>query len=62
MLLIILFVRPEIPTKTPQWGAADAEIKAPSDENKKLKGSPFKALSRALSPACYAYCQGFLPS
>ena len=28
---------------TPQWGAADAEIKVPSDENTVLKGSPFKA-------------------
>ena len=28
--------------KSPQWGAADAEIKVPSDENTELKGSPFK--------------------
>ena len=28
---------------TPQWGAEDAEIKVPSDENIELKGSPFKA-------------------
>ena len=27
----------------PQTGAADAEIKVPSDENTELKGSPFKA-------------------
>ena len=26
----------------PQWGAADAEIKVPSDENTELKGSPLK--------------------
>ena len=26
----------------PQWGAADAEIKVPSDENTKRKGFPFK--------------------
>ena len=30
----------------PQWGAADAEIKVPSDENTELKRSPFKAWSR----------------
>ena len=46
----------------PQWGAADAEIKVPSDENTELKGSPFKAWSRSVySHTCYAYCQGFLP-
>ena len=28
---------------TPQWGAADAEIKVPSGENTELKRSPFKA-------------------
>ena len=27
---------------TPQWGAADAEIKVPSVENTELKGSPLK--------------------
>ena len=27
----------------PQWGAATAEIKVPSDENTELKGSPLKA-------------------
>ena len=26
----------------PQWGAADAEIKVPSDENTELNGSPLK--------------------
>ena len=31
------------PRNTPQWGAADAEIKVPSDENTDLKGSRFKA-------------------
>ena len=46
---------------TPQWGAADAEIKAPSDENTELKRSPYKAWSRSVySHTCYAYCQGFL--
>ena len=45
-----------------QWGAADAEIKVPSDENTELKGSPFKAWSRSVyCHACYAYCQEFLP-
>ena len=27
---------------TSQWGAADAEIKVPSDENTELTGFPFK--------------------
>ena len=46
---------------TPQWGAADAEIKVPSGENTELKRSPFKAWSKsAYSHTCYAYCQGFL--
>ena len=45
----------------PQWGAADAEIKVPSDENTEHKDSPFKAWSKSVySHACYAYCQGFL--
>ena len=26
----------------PQWGAADVEIKVPSDENTELKSAPFK--------------------
>ena len=48
--------------KTPQWGAADAEIKVPSGENTELKRSPFIAWSRSvLSHTCYTYCQGFLP-
>ena len=43
-----------------QWGAADAEIKVPSDENKELKCSPFKTQSRSVySLTCQAYCQGF---
>ena len=33
---------------TPQWGAADAEIKVPSGENTELKRSPFKAWSRSI--------------
>ena len=46
----------------PQWGAADAEIKVPSDENTELKSSPFKVWSRSVySHTCYAYCQEFLP-
>ena len=46
---------------TPQWGATDAEIKVPSDENTELKRSLFGAWSRSVySHACYAYCQGFL--
>ena len=51
----------DIPT-TPWWGAVDAEIKVPSDENTELKCSPFKAWSRSVySHTCYAYCQGLLP-
>ena len=47
--------------ETPQWGAADAEMKVPSGENTELKRSPFKAWSRSIySHYCYAYCQGFL--
>ena len=47
---------------SPQWGAADAEIKIPSVENTELEGSPFKAWGRLVySRTCYAYCQGFLP-
>ena len=39
-----------------QWGAEDAEIKVPSDENTALKRSPFKAWSRSVySHTCYAY-------
>ena len=34
---------------TPQWGAADAEIKVPSGENTELKRSPFHAWSRSVS-------------
>ena len=46
---------------SPQWGAADAEIKVPSGENTELKRSAFKAWSRSVySHTCYAYCQGFL--
>ena len=47
---------------SPQWGAADAEIKVPSGENTELKRSPFQAWSRSVySYTCYAYCQGVLP-
>ena len=39
----------------PQWGAADAEIKAPSGENTELNRSPFQAWSRSVySQTCYA--------
>ena len=52
-----------LPFATPQWGAADAEMKVPSGENTELKRSPFKVWSRSVySHTCYAYCQGFLPS
>ena len=47
--------------ESPQWGAADAEIKVPSGENTELKRSPFQAWSKSIySHACYAYCHGFL--
>ena len=49
-------------TWPPQWGAADAEIKVPFDENTELKRSPFKVWSRSVhSHTCYAYWQEFLP-
>ena len=48
-------------SQAPQWGAADAEIKVPSDENTEFKGFLFKAWSRsAYCHACCAYCQGFI--
>ena len=31
---------------SPQWGAADAEVKVPSGENTELKRSPFKVWGR----------------
>ena len=34
--------------RTPQWGAADAEIEVPSGENTDLKRSPFEAWSRSV--------------
>ena len=47
---------------TPQWGAANAEVKGPSGESAELKRSPFKAWSRsAYSHICNVYCQKFLP-
>ena len=40
---------------TPQWGAADAEIKVPSVENTEFKGSPFKGWCRSVyNHTCYA--------
>ena len=46
---------------SPQWGAADAEIKVPSGKKTELKRPPFKAWSRSVySHTCYAYCQGCL--
>ena len=57
----MVFVVP-YPCATPQWGAADTEIKFPSGENTELKRFPFKAWSRSIySHTCYAYCQGFFP-
>ena len=51
-----------LPFATPQWGAADAEMKVPSGENTELKRSPFKVWSRSVySHARYIYCQVFLP-
>ena len=63
LLCLDLFFSESFPLMfPPQWGAADAEIKVPSDENTETKGSPFKAWSRsAYCYACCAYCQGFLP-
>ena len=56
-----LVYRQPTSSSAPQWGAVDAEIKVPSDENIELKGSPFRAWSRSVySHSCYVYCQGFL--
>ena len=47
---------------SPQWGAADAEIKVPSVENTVLEGSPFKAWGESVySHRSYAKSRGFLP-
>ena len=47
--------------ETPQWRAADTEIKVPSVENTELGGSPFHSRGWSVySHTCYAYCQGFL--
>ena len=61
-LLKLLGTCHRLARQTPQWGAADAEIKVPSGENTELKRSPFKVWSRSVySNTCYAYCQEFLP-
>ena len=61
LLHFALHLSGSAPRTSPQWGAADAEIKVPSGENAELKRSPFKAWSRSVySHTCYAYCQGFL--
>ena len=58
----VLFSKFVLPRESPQWGAADAEIKVPSGENTELKRSPFEAWSRSVySHTCYAYCQECLP-
>ena len=50
------------PCGSPQWGAADVEIKVPSVENTELQGSSFRAWSRSVyCHKCSVYCQGFLP-
>ena len=62
MLWMMMMIISMMTTMTPQWGAADAEIKRPSGQNPELRGSPFKAWNKSVySPTCYAYCQGFLP-
>ena len=40
---VLLSVSVIMPPPSPQWGAADAEIKVPSGEKTELKHSPFKA-------------------
>ena len=64
--IIFLYMRTKVAKvmlwDTPQWGAADAEVKVPSGENTELKRSPFKARSRSVySHTYHAYCHGFLP-
>ena len=62
IIIIIIIITIIIIYPSPQWGAADAEIKVSSGENTELKGSPFKTWSRSVySHTCYAYCQGYLP-
>ena len=39
---------PVLSSDDPQWGAAEAEIKVPSDENTELKRSSFKVWSRSV--------------
>ena len=67
-LTLVMFVQPSqqvlanAANITPQWGAADAEIKVPSGENTELKRSPFQTWSRSVySYTCYAYWRGVLP-
>ena len=62
IIIIIIIITIIIIYPSPQWGAADAEIKVSSGENTELKRSPFKVWSRSVyRHICYAYCQGFLP-
>ena len=49
----------ELYVSAPQWGAADAEIKVPSDKNTKLKRSPFKAWSRSAYSTCCLTARDF---
>ena len=57
-----LFVVSFLFFSSPQWGAADAEIKVPSVENTEFKSSPFKIGSGSVySHTCYTYCKVFLP-
>ena len=52
------YCRPQY-SGTPQWGAADAEIKDPSVEIPELQGFYFKIWSRSeYSHARFTYCQG----
>ena len=44
-LVLLLLLRWTLINSSPQWGAADAEIKVPPGENTELKRSPFKVLA-----------------
>ena len=57
-----LNAEPSVLVGTPQWEAADAEMKVLSGESTELKRSPIKAWSRSVSShTCYAYYQEFSP-
>ena len=58
---LLLLSRPAfIHISSPQWGAADAEIKVLSGGNTKLKCSPFKASYRQVFLPCFFLSPGVI--